>query len=47
MTPLDKALVAFRGFLEEGDCIDIHIDDGEGVSYEITQAIKPFYVRRK
>ena len=43
----DDFVVASRGYFEEGDYIDIHIDDGNGISYEITQAVSPFYKRDK
>lgn len=43
----DDFVVASRGYFAEGDYIDIHIDDGNGISYEITQAVSPFYKRVK
>ena len=38
----DLAL-ATKGFLSESEYIDIMVNDGSGVAYEITKSVKPFY----
>lgn len=38
---------ATRGFLSDSEYIDIMLNDGSGVSHEITKAVKPFYVSSK
>jgi hypothetical protein len=39
--------ISTKGILGEDEYIDILIDDGSGVSSEITKAVKPFYIRNK
>jgi len=34
---------ATKGFLGESEYIDIMINDGTGVAYEVTKSVKPFY----
>jgi hypothetical protein len=37
---------ASRGFVGKDGYIDIFVDDGKGVAYQVTKSVKPFYVRK-
>jgi hypothetical protein len=39
--------IASRGYLGEGEYIDIHIDDGTVTPNEIIKTVGPFYTRKK